>query len=113
MSAAFEMAANLSELPEGGQILVTLKGKRILICRSDDQLFAVSSQCTHDSEGLAGGSIRKCTIVCPIHGARFSLKTGMPFGPPAFEPLDTYPIRVNGDAIEVCPSENGVGCGST
>ena len=83
------------------QRLVRIEGRNIIVCRSDGLLFALENRCTHDNEALLGGRLRKCSIVCPIHGARFSLKTGMPFGPPAFEPITTFPVRVVDDVVEV------------
>ena len=97
----FERVAAADDLAEGGQRLIVVGGRRLLLCRSDGQFFAVENRCTHDHEQLAGGVVRKCTIVCPFHGARFSLKTGAPFGPPAFEPLTTYPVRVVDGQVEV------------
>ncbi|MDB5447867.1 MAG: (2Fe-2S)-binding protein [Phenylobacterium sp.] len=107
MEALFERVARVDELAEGGQRLVSVGGKSILLCKSDGEVFAVQNRCTHDHEQLVGGHIRKCTIVCPFHGARFSLKTGLPFGPPAFEPIDTYPVRIVDDHIEVGAAPNG------
>lgn len=105
---AFERVANVSDLAENSQRIVIVDGKRLLLCRSDGQFFAVENRCTHDHEQLAGGVIRKCTIVCPYHGARFSLKSGMPFGPPAFEPITTYPVRVVDDVVEVGAAPNAL-----
>ncbi len=93
--------ADEGEVPEGGQIAVSLAGRRLLICRSGGRLFAISSRCSHDQEELTGGVIRKCTIVCPHHGARFSLETGMPYGPPAFDAIRTYPLQLSGARISV------------
>lgn len=90
-----------AELDEDQQKLVHIEGKPIVIARSDGALFAFENRCTHDNEALLGGRLRKCSIVCPIHGARFSLKTGMPFGPPAYEPITTYPARAVEGFVEV------------
>jgi len=102
----FVAAAKVTDLPEDGQKTISADGQSVLLCRSDGQYFAVQNRCTHDMEALTGGTVRKCTIVCPMHGARFSLKTGMPFGPPAFEPLSTYEVRLVGDSIEVRTQPN-------
>lgn len=90
-----------ADLGEDQQRLVRIEGKGIVVARSDGKLFAFENRCTHDNEGLLGGRLKKCSIVCPIHGARFSLKTGMPFGPPAYEPITTYPAREADGFIEV------------
>lgn len=107
MSATFESVARADEVAEGSQRPITVAGRRLVLCRSEGQFFAFENRCTHDSEALLGGVLRKCTIVCPMHGARFSLKTGMPFGPPAFEPLLTFAVRVteSGD-LEVATVPN-------
>lgn len=101
MDPEFERVAKAADLAENAQRLVSVGGKTLLLCKSDGEIFAVQNRCTHDHEQLAGGAMRKCTIVCPYHGARFSLKTGMPFGPPAFEPIDTYPVRIVDGHVEV------------
>jgi 3-phenylpropionate/trans-cinnamate dioxygenase ferredoxin subunit len=93
---------------EGSQRPVTVAGRRLVVCRSEGQFFAFENRCTHESEALLGGTLRKCSIVCPLHGARFSLKTGMPYGPPAFEPLLTFAVRVTEDGdLEVATVPNG------
>lgn len=101
MTAAFVAVANAAELAEGQQKLVRIDGRSIVVCKSEGQIFAIENRCTHDNEQLHGGNIKKCTIVCPIHGARFSLKNGAPLGGPAFEPITTYPVRLAGDQIEI------------
>ena len=97
----FLTVARVQDVPENGQKTIFLEGKPVLLCKSEGEYFAVQNRCTHDMEPLTGGTIRKCTVVCPIHGARFSLRNGVPFGPPAFEALATYEVRVEGDAIQV------------
>lgn len=103
MDASYHFAAKLDDLPENGKKLVRIADKAILLVRSDGQYFAVENRCTHDNEALLGGTVRKCTIMCPFHGARFRLKDGRSFGPPAFEAIATYPVRIEGDELHVCP----------
>jgi 3-phenylpropionate/trans-cinnamate dioxygenase ferredoxin subunit len=107
MSEDFQRVAPVEGFEENSYRLVSVGGASILVCRSDGQFFAVRNRCTHDHEQLVGGVIRKCSIVCPTHGARFSLKSGMPFGPPAFEPIDTFPVRVVDGHVEVSGAPKG------
>jgi 3-phenylpropionate/trans-cinnamate dioxygenase ferredoxin subunit len=107
MSLGFETVARADEVAEGSQRPVTVAGRRLVLCRSEGQYFAFENRCTHDNEALLGGVLRKCTIVCPMHGARFDLQTGRPFGPPAFEPLLTFAVRVTDDGhLEVALTQN-------
>lgn len=103
MESNFHGVARIGELADNTKKLVSVAGKTILLCHSDGQYFAVDNRCTHDNEALQGGTVRKCTITCPVHGARFRLKDGRSFGAPAFESLTTYPVRIEGDEIQVCP----------
>lgn len=97
----FTPVARVDELGEGQQKLVRVGAAAILLCKSDGQVFAIENRCTHDNEQLLNGPMRKCTIVCPMHGARFSLKNGAVLGGPAMEPLTTFPVRIAGEFIEV------------
>lgn len=106
MDTVFHTVARIGDLPDNGKKLVMVEGKAILLCHSDGQYFAVENRCTHDNEALLAGTVRKCTIVCPVHGARFRLKDGRSFGPPAFEPIATFPLRIEGDEIRVSPIPN-------
>ncbi len=38
---------------------------------------------------------------CPLHGSRFSLRTGQPMEDPAEEPLRCYPVRLEGGTVLV------------
>jgi len=40
-------------------------------------------------------------VSCPWHNACFDLRTGEVTCPPAFEPVNAYTTRVNGDDVEV------------
>ena len=95
----FEAVASLEDILEDGQKLVAVRGRAVLLCRSEGQVFAVENRCSHDGEPLAGGRIRKCTVVCPHHGARFSLKNGAVLGPPAFAAIKTFPVRLTEENI--------------
>lgn len=101
MADDFTPVARLDELPDNGQKLVRIGEKSILLVKSDGQIFAVENRCTHDNEQLIGGLVRKCSIVCPYHGARFRLSDGRPFGPPAFEALQTFPVRLTDEEVFV------------
>jgi 3-phenylpropionate/trans-cinnamate dioxygenase ferredoxin subunit len=39
--------------------------------------------------------------VCPRHGSRFDLETGIPMTLPAFEPVQTFPVFVRDGVVVV------------
>ena len=68
-----------SELTPG-----TIKGAgRYAVGNADGELFAVTRRCRHLFADLANGSIDKAGCrVCPLHGARYDVRTGrMVLGP--------------------------------
>ena len=50
---------------------------------------------------LTGGTVEGDQIVCPRHGARFCIRTGAALCAPAYEPTDTFPVRVENGEIQV------------
>lgn len=98
---AYIPAASLADLPPGAKKAVTLNGVEVLLCHSNEKIFAVSNICSHADERLECGRMRAGWIACPIHGARFDLETGDAMNPPASQPIATYPVRITGDTIEV------------
>jgi nitrite reductase/ring-hydroxylating ferredoxin subunit len=97
----FQSCLPLAELGDAMTRAVTTGGKDIVICQYAGALFAIENKCSHADEPLACGRIRNGWIACPAHGARFDLATGEVLGPPATEPIGTYPVRVVGGMIEV------------
>lgn len=97
----FVAVAKVQDVPPGQKKCVEVEGHKILLCNSQDRIFAVENQCSHVMEPLEDGRMRNGWIACPIHGARFELATGKPLNPPAFVPIKTYEVRIDGDTIEV------------
>ena len=77
-------------------------GKTYAIYRSpEDAFFATDGLCTHEKVHLAGGLVMDDIIECPKHNGRFNYKTGEARGAPVCVNLKTYPVRVQGDRIEI------------
>lgn len=67
----------------------------------DGMYYAIEDICTHDNEELTGGPIDGDQIICPRHGARFCIRTGKALTAPAYEPVATFPTRVQDGMIQV------------
>jgi 3-phenylpropionate/trans-cinnamate dioxygenase ferredoxin subunit len=101
MADGYVRVASVAELPEGSKRVFEVGGQAVLVCQSAGRWFAVSNFCSHAREKLECGRMRGASIVCPVHGARFDLASGKATGPPAKDPIATYPIRIVEDWIEV------------
>jgi 3-phenylpropionate/trans-cinnamate dioxygenase ferredoxin component len=93
----------VSELPPGASRVVEFEDFEIGVVNCGGQLFAIEDRCTHDNGILFEGPIdtEKCTVECPRHGSQFDLRTGRPINLPAYVPVETFPVVVEGEMIRV------------
>jgi 3-phenylpropionate/trans-cinnamate dioxygenase ferredoxin subunit len=98
----------------GGSRLIEVDGRRIAVFNLEGEYFAMEDVCSHDGSPLLGCGldprdlIEGGEIVCPHHGARFSIRTGEALTPPAWEPAAIFPVRVDGGMVQVgIPDGNG------
>lgn len=78
-----------------------LAGYRVRVTRVNGTLYAFEDRCTHDDSPFEDAPIEDCEIICPRHGARFSLATGEVLSPPAYEPLRVFEVRETDGRVEV------------
>jgi 3-phenylpropionate/trans-cinnamate dioxygenase ferredoxin subunit len=97
----FRFVANESDIPEGKARCFAVDGHEVLVCHTREGFFAVHNICSHAYARLDEGRLRGNRIICPLHGASFDVRDGAVKGPPAFEPLATYELRVEAGRIEV------------
>jgi anthranilate 1,2-dioxygenase ferredoxin component len=100
MSGSWHPLISEQDFPEEGKLATKIAGWYVLAARTDDGLFAVNDRCTHQAALLSGGRIRRGTIMCPLHGARFEVESGACVGG-AYRDLRTFALRVNNGMIEV------------
>lgn len=93
--------ANVEELPPGTRRVVDVDGTAVAVFNLGGEYFAIRDTCTHDGGELANGKLEGEVIICPRHGARFSVRTGAVLGPPAYEDVPTYPVRVMQGKVQV------------
>lgn len=91
----------IDELPPGNRQVIEIDGARIIVLNVDEQYFAIEDVCSHDGGELCAGALEGDEIVCPRHGARFSIRTGAALTPPAYQPIATFPVRVLNGLIQV------------
>jgi naphthalene 1,2-dioxygenase system ferredoxin subunit len=99
--AGWVRVAGRGDLGAGEVIGVEVAGRSIAIYDCDGTLFATDNICTHAYACLSDGWLEGEAIECPLHAARFNVRTGQVLDPPATEDLKTYPARLVGDDIQV------------
>ena len=93
----------LSELPPGGMRLVEWEDLEIGVFNCAGEIYAIEDRCSHDNGPLVEGELDQeaCTIECPRHGSLFDLRTSRPRTLPAYVPVDTFPVIVDHDIINL------------
>lgn len=69
-------ACLVEDVPLNGMKAVSILGRVILVANLDGQFYAMDGTCSHQFANLALGSRDGFVIICPLHGARFDIRTG-------------------------------------
>jgi len=101
----FIKVATTSDLASGEKMLVDYEGSPVGLFNLDGEFYAIYDICTHDGGPLVEGELQGDVVVCPRHGARFDVKTGAVRTLPAYAPVPTYRVKIEGDDILIAPSE--------
>jgi 3-phenylpropionate/trans-cinnamate dioxygenase ferredoxin component len=92
-----------AELPTGAKRLVEWEDLEIGVFNCDGELLAIEDRCSHDNGPLVEGELdqARCAVECPRHGSLFDLRTGRPLNLPAYVPVETFAVRVQGGVVQV------------
>ena len=97
----FVTAAKASEIPVGQFKELVVQGKATLLCHTAEGFYAIDNACTHDDGPLGDGWLDGTAIECPRHGARFDVTTGKVLCLPAAVPINSYPVKIDGEDVKV------------
>lgn len=97
----FIAIAKKMEIPDQGAKCVRVGAKRIALFNLGGTFFAIDDACTHMGGPLSEGFIQGDEVVCPWHGAHFTIASGEVTVPPAGEDVTRYNVRVTGEEIEI------------
>jgi 3-phenylpropionate/trans-cinnamate dioxygenase ferredoxin subunit len=102
----FTTVARASEIAPGDMRCVEICKRRITLANVDGEYFAFDDVCTHEEAYLSEGELFGDTVECPMHGAAFNVRTGAVESFPATVPLQTYPVRLDGDDVQIAVAED-------
>lgn len=104
--AQYVKIASMDDVPENEVRAFECEGRQIAVYNCGGTLYATSNICTHEYTELHEGffDTDDCSIECPLHGARFSVETGAVLALPAYQPLETFAVKVvEGDILVEIP----------
>ena len=81
--------------------VVAIDRERIMLANVDGQFFALRDMCGHRNAPLSRGRLEGCIVECPLHFARFDVRTGKLVDGPISADVPVYEARVEGDTVLV------------
>ena len=92
--------ARIGDIPEGQGRAYPVGQRMVAVFLNQGQYFAIDDICPHQGASLAEGYVADCTVACPWHHWRFSLKDGTWLDNPKLA-VDRFPVRISGQNIQV------------
>jgi 3-phenylpropionate/trans-cinnamate dioxygenase ferredoxin subunit len=87
--------AKATDIPPDELVLFDVEGVRVAVGNVNGRFYAIDDTCTHEQCSLAlEGTLEGTVVTCGCHGAQFDVTSGAVLAPPAPEPIQAYPIRV-------------------
>lgn len=101
MSEEWIHAADRDRVGEGEVIHVNVAGKPVALYVVDGEVYATAGLCSHQAIRLCDGFLEGHEIECPMHQARFDIRTGKALCAPATEDIAIYRARIEGEKVLV------------
>lgn len=80
------------DLEAGAVMPVTADERRLLLCRVDDEIFALDRHCPRDGSSLADATLQRYLLACPRHaGCYYDVRNGARLG--GRETLECFALR--------------------
>lgn len=101
--------ASAGQIADGALVPVEAGGEKLLLTRVRGTYYAAQRKCPHLGGNLCKGKLDGEAVVCPLHKAKFDLRTGgverdpklLFIGMKAKSGLRIYPVKEMGDDIYV------------
>lgn len=89
-------AGNKNDLESGQVYFKEFEGVKVLICKVNEELFSLQSNCPESVLSMEFGKIENGNLICPWHGCIYDLHSGKKAGDEATQ-LKRYPVTVHDD----------------
>ncbi len=109
--AEFHKIARADEVAPGEVRQYTVEGRPVALCSVDGEFHAFEDICTHQFAHLSEGGLEGSEVKCPLHGAKFDVKTGQPKSLPAVKPVPKHEVKVENGNVYVALNEKRVKVG--
>jgi 3-phenylpropionate/trans-cinnamate dioxygenase ferredoxin component len=101
MEQGFVYAVNAADVPDDEPLGVEIDGRQVAIYRIDGEYFATENVCPHQYALMSEGYLEDGCIECPLHQARFDVRTGAAQCGPVDRGLRVYRVALEAGAVLV------------
>jgi nitrite reductase/ring-hydroxylating ferredoxin subunit len=99
---AWMTACEYAAIADGEAVCVQRAGGQpVAVFRVDGEFFATEDTCPHGQYSLADGYITNNVVECPLHFAKFDVRTGAVLSLPANRDLETFVVKVEDGVVFV------------
>jgi nitrite reductase/ring-hydroxylating ferredoxin subunit len=99
--AEYVSVGKVSELRPGQMKWVAVDRERVLLVNVDGAYYALKDQCGHQRAPLSRGKLQGHVVECPLHFARFDVRTGHLLAGPVGVDVPIYEVRIEADTVYV------------
>ena len=96
----WQTLARIDDIPEDAPLETGTRERPLALYRVDGKVYCTGNLCTHAEAYLSDGYLEGFEIECPLHGARFDIRTGAALCVPASRDIAVYPARIVGDEVQ-------------
>ena len=101
MTDDFVAVARVEEVPPGTMKWVAIDRVRLVLAHVDGAFHAIRDVCGHRNAPLSRGRLDGHLIECPLHFAKFDIRTGKLVDGPTSADVPRYDVQVVDDTIYV------------
>ena len=99
--AEFHKLAAADEVGPGEIKQYIVDDRFVALCNVDGDYHAFEDVCTHQFTHLSEGEFTDSEVKCPLHGAKFDVKTGAARSLPAVKPVPKHEVKVENGNVYV------------
>ena len=92
---------NTENIPPHEGRAVEIGGRQLAVFNLGDRFATIENQCPHSGGPLCDGIVSGTAVVCPLHGWRFDLSTGLAIRASLPACVATFPTRVESGIVLV------------
>jgi nitrite reductase/ring-hydroxylating ferredoxin subunit len=99
--AEFHKLCTVDEVGPGEIEQFIVDDRFVALCNVDGEFHAFEDVCTHQFTHLSEGEFEDSEVKCPLHGAKFDVKTGAAKSLPAVKPVPKHEVKVENGNVYV------------